>query len=267
MGEDTMTDPGQLGQASDDSSELAQEAHEPSRDTQQQPTARFSLPRNKGAWLGITLSLIALAAVSAALIAVVGRGGSHQATSSTSGATGTAPGTIPAAPVTPAPSSGVSKAKDGKVPSAAQVAESGGALSLPANMQSQVVTWQFGRGGTGLTAVSSLFGTALQERALRQYPLMRSTCAQLARSVPTAQAGPPIPVVAMQALYVKALAELAKGAADCQAAISVTPNGDEALTVHVNAAVLNQSVAEVAAGSKDIFRSTAEIEIVSRQAH
>ena len=56
-----MTDPGQLGQASDDSSEPAQEAHELSEDTRQQPAGRFSLPRSKRAWLGIALSLIALA--------------------------------------------------------------------------------------------------------------------------------------------------------------------------------------------------------------
>jgi hypothetical protein len=268
MGVDAMTDPGRLGQAPNDISEPSQEAHEPSQDTQQ-ARRRFSLPRNNRAWLGITLSLIALAAVSTALIIAVSGGGSHQATSSASGATGAAPGTIPAAqaPAAQAPSSGVSNAKGGKVPSAAQVAESGGALSLPTSMQSRVVTWQFGRGGTRLAAVSSLFGTALQNKALKQYPLMKQTCIQLARSVPTAQAGPPIPVAAMQTLYVQALTELAKGAADCQAAITVTPNGDESLQIHINAALLNQSVSELAAGSRDIFRSTAEIEIASRQSH
>jgi hypothetical protein len=260
-----MTGPGQLDQASEDSSEPTQEAHQPPRDTQQQPEGRFSWPRNKSAWIGLTLSLVALAGVSAALIAVAVGGGTHQATSGgTSAATGAAsaaPGGIKADQVSQAPHN------SSKVPSAAQVAESGGALSLSANMHSRVITWQFGPGGNRLAAVSSLFGTALQQRGIRQYPLMKRTCNQLARSVPTAQVGPPIPVAAMQSLYGKALAELAKGAADCQAAISVKPHGDESLELHVNAALLNQSVSELAAASRDIFRSTAEIEIASRQSH
>ena len=270
-----MTDPGQLGQASHDSSEPAQEAHEPSQGTRQQPAGQFSLPRSKRAWLGIALSLIALAGVSAALIAVA-VGGTHQATSGgTSAATGgasTASGGIKAPQVNQASgtsnsASGISNSKaEPKVPSAAQVAESGGAISLPASMHSRVVTWQFGPGGTHLAAVSSLFGTALQQRGLRQYPLMKQTCTQLARSVPAAQTGPPIPVAAMQTLYGQALTELAKGAANCQAAITVTPDGDESVQLHVNAALLNQSLSELAAGSRDIFRSTAEIEIASRQA-
>jgi hypothetical protein len=272
MGEDAMTDPGQLDEPAEDSSEPAQEAHALPEDTRQQPAGRLSVPRSKRAWLGIALSLIALVGVSAALIAVAIGGGTHQATSGgTSAATGgasTASGGIKAPQVNQAPSSS-SKASTAKakVPSAAQVAESGGAISLPASMDSRVVRWQFGPGGTHLAAVSSLFGTALQQRGLRQYPLMKQTCTQLARSVPTAQAGPPIPIAAMQTLYVQALTELAKGAADCQAAITVTPDGDESVQLHVNAGLLDQSVSELAAGSRDIFRSTAEIEIASRQAH
>ena len=261
-----MTEPGQLDQPAEDRGEPTEEAHELPQDTRQEPTVRLSLPHNKRAWLAITLSVIALAGVSAALIAVAS-GGSHQtASGGTSAATGgasAAPGTIQAPQVNKTPSSSKVKAK---VPSAARVAESGGALSLPASMHSRVVTWQFGPGGTHLAAVSSLFGTALQERGLRQYSQMKSTCTQLAHSVSTAQAGPPIPVAAMQTLYGNALAELAKGAADCQAAITVQSDGDENQEVHVGASLLQQSVSELAAGARDIFRSTAEIEIASRQA-
>jgi hypothetical protein len=268
MGEDAMTDTGQLDQPAEDSSEPIQEAHELSEDTRQQPAGRFSLPHSKRAWLGIALSLIALAGISVALIAVAVGGGTHQGgTSAATGEASTASGGIKAPQVNQAPSSS-SKASTAKakVPSAAQVAESGGAVSLPASMHSRVIRWQFGPGGTHLAAVSSLFGTALQQRGLRQYPLMKQTCTQLAHSVPTAQAGPPIPVAAMQTLYVQALTELAKGAADCQAAITVTPDGDESVQLHVNAGLLNRSLSELAAGSRDIFRSTAEIEIASRQA-
>ena len=263
-----MTSPDKLGQASADNHELPQEAHESPRDTRQRPADRFSRLR-------ITLSLIALAGVSAAaLIAVAAGGGSHQATSGgTSAATGgapAAPGSIKASQVNQAPNTN-SKVKTsskvkGKVPSAAQVAESGGALGLPANMKSRVIAWQFGPGGTHLAAVTRLFGDALQAGGFRQYVDMRIACTQLAHSVSTAEAGPQIPVAAMQTVYGQALAKLAKGAADCQAAINVKP-GDEEEEANIKATFLQQSKSELGAGARDIFSSTAEIEIASRQSH
>src|SRR5258708_21468552 len=81
--EDVMTSPDQPGQPS-------QETHEPSQDTLRQPAGRFSLRRGNSAWLGITLSLTALVAVSAALIAVATGSGTHHATSSASGRPSTA---------------------------------------------------------------------------------------------------------------------------------------------------------------------------------
>ena len=110
-----MTSPGQLGQASEDGNELPQEAHEPPQDTRQRPTGRFSVPHHKAAWLRIALSLVVLAGVSAALIAVAVGGGSHQATaagtSAATGGTSAAPGSIKASPVNQAPnSSGTSPA-------------------------------------------------------------------------------------------------------------------------------------------------------------
>src|SRR5258708_28267381 len=86
--EDVMTSPDQPGQPS-------QETHEPSQDTLRQPAGRFSLRRGNSAWLGITLSLIALVAVSAALIALATGGGTHQATSSASRGPSTAAGAPP----------------------------------------------------------------------------------------------------------------------------------------------------------------------------
>ena len=272
-----MTSPGQSGQTSEDSNELPPEAHEPPQDTRQRPADRFSVPRHKTAWLGIALSLVVLAGVSAALIAVAVGGGSHRATSAgTSAATGgtsAAPSSIKASPVNQAPNSS-SKAEGssssskagGKFPSAVQVAESGGALSLPANMQSRVISWQSGPGGTRLAAVTRLFGDALQAGGIRQYVEMRYLCTQLGHSASTAEAGPPIPVAAMQTVYGQALAELAKVAGDCQAAISVRSDGEDQQAV-VNATLFGQSKSELAAGARDIFRSTAEIEIASRQHH
>jgi hypothetical protein len=267
-----MTSPGQLGQASDDSNQPPQKAHESLRHTRRRSAGRFPLPRNKGTWFWITVSLIALAGV-----ALVIGSGSHQATSGntsaattpagTSAATGGAPaaaGSIKASQVNQAPNSS-SKAK-GKGPTAAQVAASGGALRLPANTQSSVIAWQAGPGGKDLAAVTRLFGDALQAGGARQYAQMRSACIQLTHSVSTAEAGPQIPVAAMQMLYGKALAELAKGAVDCQAAIAVKP-GAETLGATVNAAKRQQAASELGAGARDIFRSTAEIEIASRQSH
>ena len=216
-------------------------------------------------------------------------GGSHQATSAgTSAATGgtsAAPSSIKASPVNQAPNSrGTSAARssikaspvnqapnssskaEGKFPSAALVAESGGALSLPANMQSRVISWQSGPGGTRLAAVTRLFGDALQAGGIRQYVEMKYFCTQLAHSVSTAEAGPQIPVAAMQTAYGQALAELAKGAWDCQAAISVRSDGEDQQAA-VTARLFGQSKSELAAGARDIFRSTAEIEIASRQHH
>ena len=270
-----MTSTGQLGQASEDSNEPPQEAHESLRDTRRRPVGRFSLPRNKRTWLWLILSLIALAGVALAVA-----GGNHQATSGgTSAATGgapAAPGSIKASQGNQAPNSSSKASRvnqtpnsskpKGKVPSAAQVAESGGALSLPANMQSRVVAWQSGPGGTHLAAVTHLFGDALQAGADRQYFEMKSACIQLTHGVSTAEAGPQIPVAAMQMLYGRALAELAKGAADCQAAITMKPE-DEDVGTKVNATMRQQAESELAAGARDIFRSTAEIEIASRQSH
>jgi hypothetical protein len=274
MGEDAMTDPGQLGQPEDDSSERPQEAHELSHDTQQ-PTRRFSLPRNRSAWIGITMSLIALAGVTVALIAVATGGGTHQANSAATGgpsattgaapgssAPGAAPGSSKASPA----HNGVSKSKD-KVTSAAQLAESGGALSLPTNAKNLVLAWHAGRGGADLAIVSSLAGDALQAAGIRQYSTMKHACAQLAGSVSTAQAGPRIPVAAMQNLYANALAELAKGAADCRAAISSRPDGDETVQTAVNTNMLHQSMSELGGGVNGVFRATAEIDIASRQHH
>ncbi len=265
-----MTSPDQPGQPSEDTNESSEEATEPSQDTQQSP-GRFALSRDKSRWLWITLPVIAVAGLSVALINVAIGAGTHQATSG-------GPSVLPGAPPVTTTSTSGSSSKAGQVPngtstaagsapSAAQLAESGGALTLPTSMKSRVAKWQSGYGGTDLAAVSRLFGDALQAAGIRQYSAMKYACSQLAASVPTAKAGPQIPDAAMQMLYAKALVELAKGAADCQAAITSKPNGDESIETHVDATVLHLSVSELAAGARDIFRSTAEIEIVSRQHH
>jgi hypothetical protein len=259
-----MTSPGQLGQASEDSNQPPQQAQEPRRGTRRRP-GRFALLRSKGTWFWIMVSLIALAGVALAV-----DGGSLKVTSGgTSAATGgapAAPGSSTASQVNQPPNS--SGKAEGKVPTASQAAKSGGALSLPADMQSRVIAWQDGPGGKHLAAVTRLFGNALQAGGARQYWQMRSACIQLTRSVSTAEAGPQIPVAAMQMLYGKALTELANGAADCQAAIAVKPTGDdETVGFVVNATKRQQAASELAAGARDIYRSTAEIAIAHRHSH
>ena len=209
--------------------------------------------------------MIALLGLSAALL-TYGLGGTHQAASSGSaaGPAGTG-GTATSASGGAAPK-GTSKTK-GEVISAAKLAEKGGAVSPPTNMNSELINWQSGSGGKHLTAVSSGLGDALQAAGIRQYAPMKHACAQLAGSVATAEAGPQIPDAAMQTLYAKALAELAKGAADCQTAISFQPSGDESVAAHVDPTLLHQSVSELSAGATDVFRSTAEIAILARQRH
>lgn len=250
-----MTSPVQPVQPSED-------AEEPSDEPQ--PAGRFSLSPHKSGWLWITVSVIAFAGLSAALIAVLIGAGTHQATVSGPSA-GAAPGSTASGriPATGTPS-GVTKANDSVI-SPTKMAEGGGALSLPTSKKRLAFNWQSGPGGKDLAAVSRWFGDALQSGGVRQYWTMRQACAQLTGSVATAEAGPRIPVAAMQVLYAKALAELAKGAADCRAAITAHPNGDESVKTHVDSTLIKLSVAELAAGARDIFRSTAEIEIVSRQ--
>jgi hypothetical protein len=258
-----MTSPDQPVPRSQDVREVTEGADEPSAGAQQ-PTTESSLRPPRSGWLRVMLAVIAFVGLSAVLIGVlIGTGTDQTKLSGPSG--GPAPGTTTGGGIaaTNAPT-GLTKPK-GKVISAAKVAEGGGALSLPPNKQRPAVNWQTGAGGKDLAAVSRWFGDALQARGIRQYSMMRYACDQLAGSAATAEAAPRIPDRAMQTLYARALAELAKGAADCQMAITLKPSGDETVDIHVNATLLKLSVSELATGARDIFRSTAEIEIVSRQ--
>lgn len=247
-----MTSPYGSGQPSRHSHKSLEDTRRPAGGSQR---SRLKSPR---LWIG--LSAIALCGLTAALI-LVAAGGTHQAASSsspmpgtTSGRANPADGTVP---------NGVKTAKD-KVISAAKLAENGGAISVPTSARSSVASWQSGTGGRDLTKVSSRLGAALQAGDFRQYSSMKHACAQLASSVAAASAGPPIPDARMQELYAKALAELAKGAADCQTAISVKLE-DTSVHTHVNATLVNLSTSELSAGATEVYRSTAEIEIVSRQ--
>jgi hypothetical protein len=257
-----MTSEDQLGQPT-------QHDHDPVEETQRladlssgSRSKRRSLRnQRKSRWIGIGLSLALIAGVAAAIISITTTGTNQTASSGSAGpgATVGTPGSTSGGVI----SNGSNRAK-GEVISPAKLAQEGGALNLPKNRRSQVISWHSGPGGTQLTAVSNGFGTALQAAGARQYSPMRHACAQLAASVATAKAGPPIPIATMQEVYAKALAKLAKGAADCNSAISLKP-GDETVEIHLDSSLLHQSVSELSVGATDVFRSTAQIEIISRQ--
>jgi hypothetical protein len=265
-----VTSPDRQDRPSADNSEPPAGSH--------QDAARPSRSRHRLSW--VWLSVIALVALSAALL-TYGFGSTRGAASSGSAAVpggtagaaaSTSGGAAPKIASTAASTSrGAAPRVTGKaaggVISAANLAEKGGAVSPPTNMNSELINWQSGSGGKHLSDLSSGLGDALQAAGIRQYAPMKHACAQLAGSVATAEAGPQIPYAAMQMLYARALAELAKGAADCQTAISFKPSGDESVATHVDPTLLHQSVSELSAGATDVFRSTAEIAILSRQGH
>ena len=101
---------------------------------------------------------------------------------------------------------------------------------------------------------------------------MKYACAQLADGGAAAEAGPQIPDAAMQKLYAKALAELAKGAVNCRTAIPSKPDGDESDETYIDATTLRLATSELAAaGAEDISvpqrrsRSSA-VSVIERQA-
>ena len=267
-----MTSPDQPGPSVEDTHDVSESAPGTSPTAQQEAADQLSLSGNKIRWLWITLSVVAAAGLSAALIGVATGGGAHPGTS---GGPPAGPGAAPGITSGSSQSGrshaahapkGTSTSKNA-VTSAAQLAAGGGALTLPSGMKNSAVSWASGPGGKDLAAVSARYGNALQAAGIRQYSAMRYACIQLARSVPVAQNGPQIPDIAMQKLYATALGELARGAADCQSAISSEPAGDETMQTRENLALLHRSLSELTAGARDTFRATAEIEIASRQRH
>lgn len=243
--------------------ETQQIGNQPSGSRRKSPSRRA---KSGSRWIGIGLAVAVIGGVTAAVISLTTTGnpatvtaGNSPVPGSSSAATGSSNGVA-------APKGGTSTAK-GKVISAAKLAANGGALRPSTGKQTSIVRWQSGAGGHDLSAVSNRLGQSLQAGGIKQYASMRFACTQLASSVATAKAGPAIPDAAMQQLYATALSDLAKGAADCRAAISVKSTGEETTQANVDAAKLRQSTAELSAGSKSIFRATAEIQILARQHH
>jgi len=231
------------------------------RDDQAHP-ARHVSPSRRGRWPWIAASVMVLAGVTASVVYLTTTGNSHSdalgtGTTASAGATGL----NPASPATSVPAQGGTTTAKPK--SAAALGLAAGALNLPEKSKAQAAKWYAGRGGAALAVVSEQVGSVTQAGSLRQYATMKTSCSTLAADVRTAQSAPPIPHAAMQALYAKALTNLAAGAADCTKAISKRPEGDEQVRTNQDPALLRQSTAELQAGAKNLFRATAEIKALS----
>jgi len=132
------------------------------------------------------------------------------------------------------------------------------ALRFPKRLTNQVRRWKSGLGGKAMTAVTAQMGYALQAYGAKLYAPMKLACVRLGADIQTARAGPPIPYAAMQRMYGKALARLSQAAANCRHAISIR-SGEEAVEAHLHSALLQRSLAGLAAGSKVLYTATAEI--------
>ena len=91
------------------------------------------------------------------------------------------------------------------------------------------------------------------------YPELRLECASLGLSVQTARSAPPIPDMLMERSYANVLAKLAVTSTDCRDAISVRAVGDEGQQITVDKALLNRSLSQFAAESRELYAATAEI--------
>jgi hypothetical protein len=210
----------------------------------------------------IVLPGVVLVAISAALVYILTSGGSHAAASGTQYAVGAA---TPSASSSPAVTHAPSRSSATEPKNAAALAASGGALTVQPAHSAAAAKWASGSGGTALTTLSRQLGVVTQSAGAHQYSNMKAACVKLAADVKSAQVASPIPQASMQSRYATGLADLARGAADCQAAISEQTDGDEYVITHENSTLLNQSKAAFAAGAKAMFQGTSEIEVLNRQ--
>jgi hypothetical protein len=201
-------------------------------------SARQILWPRKHRGVRIFIYAVALPCVSVGMYFAVS---SSPGSTASSGSAAVANGAVPASPVQP-----VTPASD---------------LALIPGQPAKVAVWNSGRGGAALAAVSHDFGDALMAHGARQFVEMKQACSKLATAVTTARAMAPIPDAAMQRLYGKALAEMAKGAADCRAAISSHREGVEDLVVHEDTSMLNRAMSLIAAGANDLYHAIGKIKI------
>ncbi len=132
------------------------------------------------------------------------------------------------------------------------------ALTPAASAKGAVAAWYKGSGGRYLVLVTRQSAAAMQAGGVKLYAAARDSCASLASSIRSAQAGPPIPDSAMQAAYGKALGTLSAAAGGCLRAVSVRPDGEDN-QISVNRSGLSRAIAGLSAGSAQLYRATAQI--------
>ena len=225
-------------------------------------SARQALSLRRHRWVGFTLcAALALLGVSAVIFLTGGSAGTHTGTSSgtrTTKATGTSTGV-------PGPVAAATHASRAATPKQAHNARVAVHANTAAVLPQGVAAWDAGYGGAAQAAVSKQLGNVLMSYGFHQLPSMKQACGMLTAAVTRAAANAPIPDAAMQMSYQRALAELAKGAADCQAGISTRLQGVEDVVVHEDAPAVNQAMSVLAAGAKDLYQATAKIESTNRR--
>ena len=235
-----------------------QEPQEPQPDGQPQEAIRPAGPLRRH-WLWIALAA-AVAVAGYAAANVDGGGNARPA----AGVNASAPAGPGATGSTGGPPRGAIPNPDATEPVPAAIPSPAGAATststhLSRKKAASLARWKAGRGGAAFSLLSAQMGDAMQSGGLRLYPTMRVACTKVSTAVTAARAGPPIPDAAMQRRYIRALAALARAAADCRAGISVHPYGDEDTRIGVHPRALRRSRAEFATGARDLFLATGKI--------
>lgn len=134
----------------------------------------------------------------------------------------------------------------------------GPATLKPRNL-SHVAAWNSGPGGAAVAALSAHVSNALMAHGPGRFVRMKQACIRLAADVATAGVQPPIPDAALEIRYRQALTSFAAGAADCRAAISSRPEGDEDNVTTTNPALLARATSELDVGVRDLYQATGKI--------
>jgi hypothetical protein len=232
------------------------ESTEPQDDIQPQGAHRPPGPLRRR-WLWIALS----AAVGLAGLAAVNISG-HGSFRSLAGAHPATAASVPSQGSGPSqgsrPNPDATKPIPVAIPSPDPVRTSP-APRLPRKLAASLARWDAGPGGAALTAVTNGLGDATQAEGLRLFGVMKDACSKLTTAVTSAKTGPPMPGAGLQGRYARALVTLAAAAADCQAAISAAPSGDEGVDIHRDPRLFHRSVAELASGGRQLYRATAKV--------
>ena len=225
------------------------------------PAAKHPLPASY--WRHLQwLAVLALAAATVALVSGNGKG------STAAAGQAAAPTGSPAAtdnPAAAASAAAVDRRATAALHAQAVTPETAlAAMRVPPKLAAALKSWDAGRRGAALAAVSADIANATQAGGLKLYAPMRLACVSLGTAVTDARAEPPMPDAAMQKLYATGLGTLAAAAADCRAGISAHLYGDEDIQTHENQAVLHRSASELAVGTRELDLATVKISAVTR---